>query len=88
MSDEHMPLAHPHDIGITYTVRELFEKIDMRLSNIDHKLDSKADRHEVDELADEVRKLTALRNKFAGASAVLGMVGGFLGALAVRALGG
>lgn len=51
---------------VSYSVRELFERVDTKLTDIAHKLDSKADQSDLDALKLEVAGLRLDKAKFLG----------------------
>jgi hypothetical protein len=64
---------------ITYSIRDLFERLDTKLTDIKESLDMKADKARVVELEVRVAQLEAARHRIVGAviglSAVAGVVG-------------
>lgn len=57
--------------GVTYSFKEVADRIDRRLETIDLKLDVKADRTDHEQLRQRVDQLEAFRMKVAGALLVI-----------------
>lgn len=64
-------IAQDDDVAVTYTVKELFERVDGRLVSIDQKLDTTAEKADLDSLEGRVSALEAWKWKLVGAIAVV-----------------
>ena len=69
---------------VTFTVKELLERLDAKLDRLDLKLDTKAENHQVEALSRRVDGLEDWRSRIAGGFAVVVLA---IGALAARLLG-
>ena len=69
---------------VTFTVKELLERLDVKLDRLDLKLDTKAENHQVEALERRMDLLEDWRNRIAGGLAVVVLA---VGALAGRLLG-
>jgi len=76
----------PDETVVTYSVRELFERIDERLSAIDHKLSTKAEQSTVDSLSERVDRLEGARDRLLGIALGLGVTAGGISGAIVRAI--
>lgn len=73
-----MPPTHAQaaELGVSYTLKELFERVDGKLDGIDNKLDSKADQKDLDELARQVTEIALWRARTLGFAAAVGAIVG------------
>lgn len=78
----------PVVVDVSYSVKELFEKVDRKLDRISEQIEAKADKHEVIELEARMARLEEFRWKVVGIGLGAGAVGagGVVGLL--KALGG
>lgn len=74
--------------AVSYSVKELFERIELRLGHIDDKLDSKASQAEVYALYQRVDKLESVRDRMIGGAIVLTITGGSIGSILTQIIGG
>lgn len=71
-------LAH-EEPKITYSIRDLFERLDSKLTDIKESLDMKADKARVVELEVRIAQLEAARHRMVGAIIGLSMAAGVAG---------
>lgn len=82
----------PDEPLVSYTLREVVERIDERLIRLDEKLDAKASHADVVELASRVDRLEGARDRLTGVAIALaclaGLAGGGVASAVARALTG
>lgn len=74
------------DLVVSYGVKELLQDIRLDLARIDTKLDHKADKADVEALAQRVTDAESFASKAKGAIAVLAALWGVGGAVVIGAL--
>lgn len=74
--------------AVSYSVKELFGRIEQRLGHIDDKLDSKASQAEMYALCQRVDKLESVRDRMIGGAIVLTITGGSIGSILTQIIGG
>lgn len=75
-------------LDVSYSVKELFEKVDRKLDRISDQLEGKADRSQVDDLERKITALEQFRWKLVGIGLGAGMTGASGVVAILKALGG
>ena len=78
-----MTVTPPTTVDVSYSVKELFEKVDRKLDRISEQIDNKADKShvasleiQIDELKGDIAEFKVWRAKIAGISGAIGALMG------------